>query len=1001
MSLLVLMQNFFTLSQRSKVFLQILVVAVSYFFAGMLGLQIASVGSHISLFWAPTGIAIAGLLRFGTITGIGIWIASFFVNYLIGSSILLSLVIASGNTLGPLAAVYFLKKLRFRISLERRKDLLLYVLIVTIAMAINASVGSISLFLFGVLDYSKLSEAWLCWWLGDAVGAMVAGLPFVSYSGKRVLRELKGWKGVENLFVLALLFLCGALLFGIPPFVIISIPVFLFASFILVSWLGLRSGVTISSFATLLTSVIGAWATANGSGPFVQAGIYSGLGLLWGYMTAMTILSVLISALVSELSSSDLLLTDLSDQVPGVIYQFKMDLEGNRSFPFLSQGFEGIFGFSPESVQEDAGLFFEVVYPEDLKIIEDTMKSSSFMQTPFRIEFRISSTKRELVWLEAQGIPEMLKDGSILWNGHISDISVRKQAEKTLRENEEKLYGLFSLSPIGIALTDMNGKYHEFNDAFRLITGYTEDELNQLDYWKLTPEKYKDMELLQLKSLSETRKYGPYEKEYLRKDGILVPIRLRGVLLTGKDGQEYIWSLVEDITNQKDQQHRLEIMAHYDALTQLPNRILLAERLQEAMLHSISSEKLLAICYLDLDEFKPINDQFGHEAGDRFLIEVARRLRQLLREADTVARLGGDEFVLLFTNLQSIEEGEELLSNLLREISFKYSLKENLLEASVTASIGVTFFPNDRVDADGLIRHADQAMYFAKQAGKNRFHIFDSELDRHFRVKYEAIARIRIALERNEFQLYYQPKVNMKTGKVVGAEALIRWIHPERGIVPPLEFLPVIENSEFSISLGEWVINEGLRQMNEWAANGIMLPVSVNISAKHLQHKSFLGRLSEFLKKYPNVSANQLELEILETSALEDIARVCSLIEECKQMGVLFALDDFGTGYSSLTYLKRLSTEVLKIDQSFVRDMLTDKEDKAIVQGVIGLAKAFHRKVIAEGVETIEQGILLLEMGCDLAQGYGIARPMPAKDFALWVNAYKPEPKWNISPINI
>ena len=177
--------------------------------------------------------------------------------------------------------------------------------------------------------------------------------------------------------------------------------------------------------------------------------------------------------------------------------------------------------------------------------------------------------------------------------------------------------------------------------------------------------------------------------------------------------------------------------------------------------------------------------------------------------------------------------------------------------------------------------------------------------------------------------------------------------------------------------------------------------MSVNISAKHLQHKSFLGRLSEFLKKYPNVSANQLELEILETSALEDIARVCILIEECKQMGVLFALDDFGTGYSSLTYLKRLSTEVLKIDQSFIRDMLTDKEDKAIVQGVIGLAKAFHRKVIAEGVETIEQGILLLEMGCDLAQGYGIARPMPAKDFALWVNAYIPEPKWNISPINI
>jgi integral membrane sensor domain MASE1 len=395
MSLLVLMQNFFNLSQRSKVFLQILVVAVSYFFAGMLGLQIASVGSHISLFWAPTGIAIAGLLRFGTITGIGIWIASFFVNYLIGSSLPLSIVIACGNTFGPLAAVYFLKKLRFRISFERRKDLLYYLLIVTFAMGINATVGSASLFLFGVLDFSKIANAWFYWWLGDAVGAIVAGLPIVSYSGKRVLKELKGWKGIENLFVIALLFVCGVLLFGIPPFIIISIPVFSFVSFILVGWLGLRSGVTLSSAGTFMISVMGAWATANGSNPFMQEGIHSGLGLLWGYMTAMTILSVLISILVSELVSSDLLLTDLSDQVPGVIYQFKMDLEGNRSFPFLSQGFEGIFGFSPESVQEDAGLFFEVVYPEDLKIIEDTMKSSSFMQTPFRIEFRISSAGKE------------------------------------------------------------------------------------------------------------------------------------------------------------------------------------------------------------------------------------------------------------------------------------------------------------------------------------------------------------------------------------------------------------------------------------------------------------------------------------------------------------------------------------------------------------------------------------------------------------------------------
>ncbi len=973
--------------------LEILAIGIAYFLGGMLGLKIASIGSHISLIWAPTGIAIAGLLRFGRFVGIGIWIASCLVNYQIGSSFFLASLIATGNTLGPVLAVYFLRKVKFQILFERRRDLLFYTFIVTLAMAVNASVGSLSLYFFGELDFSKLSEAWLFWWLGDAVGAMVVGLPIVSYSREKVIRELKGWKGFENLFVFILVFLCGISLFGFPPFIFISIPAFLFISFVLVSWLGLRSGVTLSSSATLMISIIGAWGTANGSGPFVQSGIHSGLGLLWGYMTSMTILTVLISSLVSELSASDILLKDLSDQVPGIIYQFVLDREGNRSFPYLSRGVERIFGFSANTIRKNANLFFRAIHREDLQIIEDTIDYSSKLQTPFRIEFRVY-LNNSFVWLEAQGIPKKLSNGITLWNGHISDITDRKTAENTLRENQEKLYGLFALSPIGIALTDMNGKYIEFNDAFRLITGYTEDELNQLDYWKLTPEKYKDLEMFQLKSLSETRKYGPYEKEYLRKDGTLIPIRLRGVLLTGKDGIDFIWSLVEDITHQKEQQHRLEIMAHYDALTQLPNRILLAERLQDAMLQSISSERLLAICYLDLDEFKPINDQMGHESGDRFLIEVSRKLRQLLRDNDTVARLGGDEFVLLFTNLQSVEEGEKLLRHLLNEISFKYQLKENSTESSVTASIGVTFFPNDRVDADALIRHADQAMYFAKQAGKNQYHIFDPELDRHSKVKYEAIARIRSAFDRKEFQLFYQPKVNMRTGKVIGAEALIRWIHPEKGIIPPLEFLPVIENTEFSITLGEWVIKEALRQLNEWANLDFRIPISVNISARHLQQETFLLRLTEFLSDFPEVMTKQLELEILETSALEDIAKVCSLIEACRKMGVVFALDDFGTGYSSLTYLKRLSTEILKIDQSFVRDMLHDKEDMAIVQGVIGLAKAFQRKVIAEGVETIEQGIMLLEMGCDLAQGYGISKPMPAKDFLNWVYGYKPHSTW-------
>jgi EAL domain-containing protein (putative c-di-GMP-specific phosphodiesterase class I) len=285
-------------------------------------------------------------------------------------------------------------------------------------------------------------------------------------------------------------------------------------------------------------------------------------------------------------------------------------------------------------------------------------------------------------------------------------------------------------------------------------------------------------------------------------------------------------------------------------------------------------------------------------------------------------------------------------------------------------------------------------MYQAKLAGKNRYHVFDAAQDTSIRGHHESIEHIRQALEQCEFVLYYQPKVNMRTGQVIGAEALIRWQHPERGLLLPGMFLPVIEDHALAVTIGEWVIDAALSQMEQWHAAGLEMPVSVNIGARQLQQNDFVNRLRAILVAHPQAPAHGLELEVLETSALEDIAQVSQVIEACAQMGVLFALDDFGTGYSSLTYLKRLHVALLKIDQSFVRDMLGDPDDLAILQGVIGLATAFKRKVIAEGVETVAHGSLLLQLGCDLAQGYGIAHPMPAAQLPAWAATWQADPAW-------
>jgi diguanylate cyclase (GGDEF)-like protein len=398
------------------------------------------------------------------------------------------------------------------------------------------------------------------------------------------------------------------------------------------------------------------------------------------------------------------------------------------------------------------------------------------------------------------------------------------------------------------------------------------------------------------------------------------------------------------------------------------------------------------VCYLDLDGFKLVNDTMGHEAGDRVLIEVTKRIKETIRGDDTVARLGGDEFAVLLLGLRAAEEYTASLNRLLEAISQPIEIKGKLFE--VSASIGVALFPTDDQDADTLLRHADQAMYSAKQSGKNRYYLYDAENDLRARSHHEFLRRLTLALANSEFELYYQPKVDMRSLQLVGAEALIRWNHPERGVLAPAEFLHVVEGTTLEIELGDWVVSTAFEQLEAWYQAGLSMELSINISARHLQASDFSWKLKRKILRHPNLPKGSLQVEVLETAALGDIPRASDTIERCRKIGVSFALDDFGTGYSSLSYLGRLPVDTLKIDQSFIRDMLEDKGDRAIVQGVIALAKAFDRKIVAEGVETEELFRELVEMGCECGQGYGIARPMPASALPGWLE------KWNRAPFS-
>lgn len=559
------------------------------------------------------------------------------------------------------------------------------------------------------------------------------------------------------------------------------------------------------------------------------------------------------------------------------------------------------------------------------------------------------------------------------------DVTDRKESEAKLK----LAASVFTYAREGIMITNASGEIVDVNETFTSITGFTHEEVIGQNPRFLKSGRQGEAFYQQMwqSLLEKGHWYGEISNRNKSGQVYIQMTSISAIYDENGNVQSYV-ALFTDITTMKEHEKQLEYIAHYDALTSLPNRVLFADRLRQAMAQTERRRKELAVVYLDLDGFKVINDQYGHHVGDELLIIIAGRMEEALRQGDTISRLGGDEFVAVLSDLSSEEECTPILERLLLASSEPVVIHDTIIQ--VSSSIGVTLYPRDGVDAEQLLRHADLAMYQSKQSGKNRYHFFDVEYDRSVKEQNESLESILSAINNNEFVLYYQPKVNLRTHKLVSVEALIRWRHPEKGFLLPHAFLPIVEDHILSIKLGEWVIERAFQQMSAWIKEGVYLSVSINVGARQLQDANFTDYLQSMLLRYPDVPAHLVELEILETSALEDMAHVSHIMHACKTLGVRFALDDFGTGYSSLSYLRKLPIDILKIDQSFIFNLLNDRDDLAIVEAVVGLSKAFDLSVIAEGVETQEHAELLLKHGCELAQGYGIARPMHPDTIIAW-----------------
>jgi len=549
---------------------------------------------------------------------------------------------------------------------------------------------------------------------------------------------------------------------------------------------------------------------------------------------------------------------------------------------------------------------------------------------------------------------------------------------------------------------DMQNNTVSFSDRFYTMLGYEKNDIVHTTegWYEIIHQQDRAKADKEVQLYLESKGVKKYENTFrvLKKNEDYIWVTSRGKALFAEDGTPIRFvGFMTDITEQVKYNEQLDYIAKHDMLTGLPNRYLFTEYIQKLLEKTKQNDNHMALLYIDLDGFKDINDHFGHELGDKILIQISKKIKDTLRTEDFVARLGGDEFIVALANIDPKSDVGPIFNSFLETLQQNVvNPKDKTESIQMTASIGATFYPqSEEIGPEALLRQADQAMYDAKKLGKNQYHIFNLDLDSSTREQLKVIQDFELSLKNNDFVLYYQPKVDMRNNKVIGFETLLRWQHPEKGMMFPDQFLPIINpQKELMLGLGEWVVTNAFKQYSKWREQGYEFMLSINISAHEFKETKTFTLLKSLLEKYPNISPKDVEFEILETHAFDDIAQANKMISTFKEMGFQIALDDFGTGYSTLSYLKDLSINTLKIDKSFVMDMLHDRASLSILEATIALADAFRCAVIAEGVESEEHGNVLIQLGCYQAQGYVLSRPMPCDEVENWIKSYMGYESW-------
>jgi diguanylate cyclase (GGDEF)-like protein/PAS domain S-box-containing protein len=667
-------------------------------------------------------------------------------------------------------------------------------------------------------------------------------------------------------------------------------------------------------------------------------------------------------------------------------------LDEDWTMVFVSEGCVGLTGYDAEDLLFNHRISYEALtLGDDRAWVRDSINKALGNNEKFDLEYRIRHADGNIRWVQESGSPLFNENGDLeALEGFIQDITCRKQSEQQAQEAEQRYRSIFENAIEGIYQTTPSGQYLDFNPALAKIYGYDSTQDLVLGISDIQKQLYVDPN--KRAEFTELMKvHGQvlnFEAQVYRKNGEVIWITENSHGVLDNEGKLLFYEgTVEDISERKNYEYQLQYQATHDILTGLPNRTLLTDRLEQCMSFADRYGKIVAVAFIDLDQFKIINDSMGHHVGDELLVSMAGRLLDNVRKSDTVVRLGGDEFVLLLTSMQSVDDITESMQRILAAVMDPCVIEG--YDFVISCSIGVGIYPHDGSTPGTLFKNADLAMYKAKELGRNNFQFYSSELNEVLTERVEIEYRLRSAIENEEFLLHYQPKMDFATGKVCGIEALIRWQPPGEAIIPPMSFIPVAEETGQIEEIGHWVLINACRKGRELhQLLGYPIPVAINVSPRQFRQFNLVEMVESVLKS-TELDPQFLELEITESYLIHDTKNFIKTLHDLKALGITLSIDDFGTGYSSMAYLKDFPVDRLKIDKIFVGNLETESTNIGILNAIVALGHGLGLKVVAEGVETAHQHAFLHAIGCDELQGYYFSRPLSAEALRIFLTNSK------------